>query len=76
VFLVWAKTYTGGAPVPSSQTEASFFKTSWKNDLNVVPILQICDIDIVSQSNNKTSELSSAERTARLSNDHLYFKAL
>ncbi len=32
--------------------------------------------EIVSQSNDKTSELSSVERTARLNNEHLHFDAL
>ncbi len=76
MFLVWAKTYIGGGPAPYSQTEASFLKTSWKNDLYVAPILQLCDIDIVSQSSGKTSQLSSAEGTARLSDERLYFNTL
>ncbi len=38
--------------------------------------ISLCDNDIASQSNGEMSELSTIERMARLSNEHLYFDAL
>jgi hypothetical protein len=36
----------------------------------------MCDNDIISESNDETSELSSVERMAYLSDERLYFDAL
>ncbi len=71
-FVSWIQN-ANGSPILSAQSFVPL--VSYEQD-EVLWIWHLCDNDIVSQSNGKMSELSSVERMAHLSEEHLYFDAL